>query len=176
MKLPNSLAAVSSRLLLMVLTARIISVAHPASATPVRRAARPAARKAAASPAIRTVVDTKGRLRLSPAQMRVLRPKVASNGLVCLEFPLSVLRKPLPQPKAAKPPGASRTPGEEGHNHSIPDFAPRVWITAAADGSLTLVNTRLIPGDERVPGAPGTVYLIRNQEGRLQVQKPGPKS
>ena len=173
MKLPNSLTAAFPRLLAPAL-AVALAVALPANAAPAHRVARPAAKKPAPSPTIRVVVDAKGRLRLTSAQMRALRPAVASNGLVCLEFPISILRKPPEPPKPPKSAG-SKPGGAEGHEHSFQDNPPRVFITAAADGSLTLWDTPLIPGDERVPGAPGTVYLIHNKGGRLLVRKPGQK-
>jgi hypothetical protein len=180
MKLPTPFRRLIGSLILPALALCVTMTASTLEAAPARRPVKPAARKAAPTPTVRTVVDRKGKLRLSAAQMRALRPQVASNGLVCLEFPLSVLRKRPQPPKSPKrvKPGASKARGHhegDGHNHgyNVQDFPPRVWITAAADGSLTLSKTRLIPGDETVPGAPGTVYIIKNQSGRLLVRPSG---
>jgi hypothetical protein len=127
-----------------------------------------------AAPApLRLAVDRKGFLRVPAASLHRMGIKAAANGLVCIQFPFSVLAAPKPPPSRH---GASRhgssNPGVE---RSVPADPPRVWAPLARDGSLALGKTRLIPGSEYVPGAPGTVYFASGQKGRLVLHKPAHK-
>jgi hypothetical protein len=117
---------------------------------------------AGASPKVKTTVGKDGVLRLPAAVVKKLGVKPGSDGLVCVQFPVSVLEPPkvLPplNPKLAEP-----------------QDPPKVWLPLKDDGSLALVKTRLIPGNEYVPGAPGTVYFVRGEKGRLVLETPAKK-
>jgi hypothetical protein len=125
-------------------------VALSSSVAAQRRApARPS--PAAAAPGS-VVVDGARSIRLGALQLKALGIRPAANGMVAVEFPVSVLN-PIP----------ARIPGVPQRNQ--PQDPPRVWTTLRADGSLLLVRTRLVPGNEEVPGPPGTRYQVSVKDG-----------
>lgn len=111
-----------------------------------------------ASP-FRVTVDKKGAIRIPAAVLRKFRIKEAENGMIAIQFPVSVLDKPR------NPPGAE-------HHPTMAPVPPSVWMTLRADGSLYLPRTKLVPGREFVPGAPGKVYLATGEKGRLVLKDP----
>ncbi len=128
----------------------------------ITAAALAAGSTAAAPPAAsrRLVVDRGGVLRLPAPAVRQMGVRPAENGLVCVQFPVSVLRKTQ----------AGRD--EHGHPQVVEQRPPKVWTPLRKDGSLALGVTRLLPGPEKVPGPPGTAYLARVEKGVLVLSKP----
>jgi hypothetical protein len=112
---------------------------------------------ASRSATARLAVDRKGILHVPRATLRKLNVKPASDGTVCVEFPVSMRARPA-DPK----------------DHSFdPNLAPQVWVPLRRDGGLEVRKTRLIPDNTYVPGRPGTAFLARGEQGRLVLRKPG---
>jgi hypothetical protein len=112
-----------------------------------------------AAPAPRVTVNAQGVLQLSPALVRSLKLRRASNGLVCVQFPARGVAAHDHSHEPAK--GAPQL-----STKMLPEAAPRVWVPLRSDGSVRLPRTPLGSGDGTVPGPAGTVYQVAVEGGR----------
>ncbi len=109
---------------------------------------------AGAAPPHRVKVDGKGRLAIPAAAVRASGVKVASDGLLCIEFPVMPGWMPIPV----------RDKSREGQSPVTP---PRIFVTVRRDGSALVTPTRLAPFPFKAPGTPGTVFKVNGKENRV---------